>query len=153
LRTRIDFINWQPDNDEFGTKGLSQADNVIHEPEGYKPVHLASAGSFSTTGGLAASAGTILSIVTKPVGSQNDTFSAWVAQATTPTLHVGINGVTASAATTGYPLSFTTTGAPYIYAFDVCEAHGKIFFVVEARQSEASPSTTTAIRHIGYMDF
>ncbi len=156
---RFNFLNWAPDLEDTEHDGLTVADNVIHEPEGYKPTYLMSAGAFSTTGGLAASTATVLSIVTKPVGSQDDVFSAWLT-GEPATIHVGINGVTATANTsaqgslTGYPLSFSTAGTNgIIYAFDVCESYDKIFFVVEARQNNVAPNTIEAIRHIGYMDF
>lgn len=139
--------------------GLTVADNVVHDTEGYKPAFLMSTSAFSTTGGLAATDATVLSIVSKPVGSQNDLFSAWLT-GEPATISVGINGVTATANTsaqgsmTGYPLSFSTAGTNgIIYAFDVCESFDKIFFVVEARQNIVAPNTIEAIRHIGYMDF
>lgn len=37
-QVRVNFINWQPDNDDFGTQGLTECDNVIHDTEGYKPI-------------------------------------------------------------------------------------------------------------------
>ena len=68
-------------------------------------------------------------------------------------MHVGVNGVTSTSSTTGYPLSFGTAGSdPFIYAFDVCEAEGRIFFTVEARQTNQGPITVT-LTHSGYMDF
>ena len=149
---RVNYLNWNPDLEDEANKGLTVADNVVHEPEGYKPIHLASAGSFSTTGSLAASVGTILSCVAKPVGSAGDLLVAWVSGVT---LHVGLNGVTATTAVTGYPLTFSTLGSAgsSITAFDVCEYANKIFFVVEATQGTSSPSTLTSIGFNGYMDY
>jgi len=133
-QVRLDFLNYQPDKEDFQNQGLTVATNAIHEPEGWKPVHIGSSGAFATTGGLGASVATVLSIVTKPVGAQGDTFSAWLAN---DTLHVGINGVTSTSVTTGYPLSFSTsTSAQEIVSFDVCEFAGKIFFTVEAQQQQ-----------------
>ncbi len=152
---RLNFINWRPDMEDVGNDGLTVADNVIHEPEGYKPIHLASAGGFVTTGGLGASSATILSIVSKQVGAQNDTLSAWVGS--DGGLNIGLNGVTATSPTTGYPLSFNTTlsigQAAAITVFDVSEYAGKISFQVEAQAQTASPNTTVTLRHAGYMDF
>ncbi len=51
---RLNFLNWRPDQDEFNTDGLQVADNVIHETEGYKPLHLQSGGAFSRQGALQA---------------------------------------------------------------------------------------------------
>jgi hypothetical protein len=151
---RVNFLNWSPDAEDVGNEGLTTADNVIHETEGYKPVHLASSGTFATTGGLAASSGTILSVVSKPVGNQGDLFCAWLTDATTPALYVGINGETAATSATGHPLAFSTAvTSPEIYAFDVCEYGGKILWTVEAQGSASSPATTMSIAFAGYMDF
>lgn len=160
MQSRIAFLNWRPDAEDFGNEGLVTADNLVHESEGYKPVHLGSGGSFATTGGLgAATNATVLSLVAKPVGSQGDQLCAWLADMTTPTLHVGVNGVTATTTATGYPLAFSTayvnsTATPIaIYAFDVCEYAGKTFFTVEARMGTSTPVTTQSIAFAGYMDF
>jgi hypothetical protein len=151
---RVDFLNWRPDQEVFGNDGLSVADNVIHDTEGWKVAHLSSSGAFATTGGLAASNATVLSIVAKPVGAGTDEFCAWIANQTTPTLHVGINGETAATSATGYPLAFATavTGAE-IWAFDVCELGGKIIWTVEARAETSSPATTVSLAFAGYMDY
>jgi len=153
---RLKFLNWRPDLEDTENDGLTVAQNVIHDVEGWKPVHLGSAGSFVTTGSLAASVANVTAIITKSVGVGNDTFSAWIAN---NQLNVGVNGVTSPALTsaggslTGYPLSFSTTGAPQITAFDVCEYAGKIFFVAEAAQLEGAPTTTVSIRFMGHLDY
>jgi len=150
---KVNFLNWRPDAEDVGLDGLTTADNVIHSTEGYRPVHLASAGSFATTGGLGASVATITSLVAKPVGSQNDYFCAWITDVTNPALHVGLNGVTASTSATGYPLVFTTTASNIeIYAFDVCEYGGKIVWTVEARGEDAG-ATVLSNAFAGYMTF
>ena len=156
---RLNFLNYNPDSEDTENQGLTVAQNVVHEPEGYKPIHLGSAGSFATTGGLGVSAATVLSLVAKPVGPQGDVFCAWISGSPLPSLHVGINGVTAASVTTGYPLSFSNTHVSasatpaVIYSFDVCEYGGKIFFDVEARQGIAIPSTTQSLKFSAYMDF
>ena len=148
---KVTFLNWRPDAEDVGLDGLTVADNVIHDVEGYRPVHLASAGAFSTT--IAASVATVLSIVAKPVGAQGDYFCAWVAQDTVPELHVGINGETASTSATGFPLTMATAATDAeIWAFDVCEYGGKIIWTVEAKATDAS-ATALSYAFAGYMDF
>ena len=150
---RVNFLNWRPDAEDVSNEGMTTADNVIHDVEGYRPVHMASAGAFATTGGLSAGLGTILSIVAKPIGSRGDYFCAWVAQATTPALHVGINGVTASTSATGFPLAMAAAATDaQIYAFDVCEYAGKIVWTVEAKATDAS-ATALSYAFAGHMDF
>ena len=148
---RLNFLNFNPDTEDTENQGLTVAQNVIHETEGYKPVHLGTAGSFATTGGLGASVATVTSIVAKSVGSGSDLFCAWLAN---DTLHVGINGVTSASVTTGYPVSFATTGSSQeIVSFDVTEYADKIFFVAQAQQSEGVPSAIATRTAVGYMDF
>lgn len=148
---RFNFLNWRPDLEDVGNEGLTVADNCVHEPEGYKAIHLGSAGSFGTTGGLAASNATVLSVIAKPVGNNDDLFCGWIANST---LHVGINGVTAASTTTGYPLSFATAVASgEITVFDVCEAYNKIFFTVQADGIATTPATTLSLAVMGYMDY
>jgi hypothetical protein len=149
---RVDFLNWRPDAEDVGNDGLTTADNVVHEPEGYKPVHLASSGAFSTT--IAASTATVLSLVSKPIGSSGDQFAAWLAATTTgPTLCVGINGATAPTTATGHPLSFSAGSTDHeIYAFDVTEYGGYISWTVEAQASDAS-GTSLSIAYAGYMSY
>lgn len=148
---RVTFANWRPDLEENEHDGLKVADNVIHEPEGYKPVHLQTSGGFVTTGGL----NTVISdsLVAKPVGSQDDLFCAWLHNdgASTTTLHVGVNGVTATTSATGYPLTFSATvlsGAYAINMFDVTEYEGRIYFTVNVFNASAGSSG-----FVGYMDF
>jgi hypothetical protein len=148
---RTNFLNWQPDAEDVGNDGLSQADNVLHDTEGYKPVHLGSSTAFSTV--IAASAATVLSIVAKPVGAQGDLFCAWLSGASTPALNVGINGETATSSATGYPPSFAVAVTdPAIWAFDVAEYGGKICWTVEARGADASASAVS-VAFAGLMDY
>ena len=141
-QVRINFLNWAPDKEDLGNEGLTVASNVVHDTDGYKPIYLASAGVFSTTGALAS----VSSIVTKPAGAQMTPFSAWLSA---DTIGVGFNGtsaVQAGATTT----AFATTGtAQEITAFDVAELNGQMVFVVEAQQVEGSPDTTSAIQAAG----
>jgi len=151
-QVRLDFLNWNPDTEDTENKGLTIATNVVHDTEGYKQIRLRSAGSFSTTGGLGASNATVISLIAKEVGSSSDTLCAWLTQA--GGLNIGINGVTATSPTTGYPLSAgTAVSSGEITVFDVCEYAGKITFTVEAQYTTITPSTTATMRHSGYLDY
>ena len=150
---RTEFLNWRPDAEDFGNDGLTKAQNVVHDTEGWRPIHVKTSTSFATTNGLAASAATILSLVAKPIGTQGDLLCAWISSSATPTLNVGQNGITMTSNTTGYPLSFATLGTSHeIYAFDVTEtSDGRTFFTVEARQTETG-GTVKTLTHCGYLD-
>ena len=148
---RFDFQNLAPDLEDTQNQGLTIAQNVIHETEGYKPTHLGSAGSFVTTGGLGASNATVTSVIAKPVGSRSDLFCAWIAN---DTLHVGLDGVTSTSVTGGFPVSFSTTGTSQeVVAFDVAELADKIFFTVQVQQSQAIPATAATLTTTGHMDY
>lgn len=153
-QVRVDFLNWRPDAEDVFNQGLVVATNAIHDTEGWKPVHVKTTTSFSTTGGLEASAATVTSLVAKPIGTGTDLMCAWISN---NTVQIGVNGVTMTSAgsvgggLTGYPLAFATAGTDQqISFFDVCENEGFVFFVVEAWQRQASPLTSVALRHIGY---
>lgn len=148
---RFNFLNFNPDTEDTQNQGLTVAQNVVHDTEGYKAVHLGSAGSFATTGGLGASVATVTSVIAKPVGSGSDLFCAWIAN---DTLHLGLNGVTSASVTTGFPVSFATTGSSQeIVAFDVTEFAGKIFFVAQAQQTQTTPSAVATVLSTGFMDY
>ena len=151
-RVRIDFLNWRPDAEDFGNQGLTVADNVVHEPEGYKPIYLKSAGAFATIGDLRS----ITSVVTKPiggggeVGSAGDLLSAFLNNSNQQ-LGIALNGSTLGTSSTGFPVAFSTAGtSAAITFFDVCELDGRVFFVAEAEMQKASPSTVTSIAVSGY---
>jgi hypothetical protein len=141
MRIRKDFLEWRPDAEPFGNQGLSKAQNVVHDTEGYKPVYLNSAASFATTGGLQS----VTSIVCKPVGTQGDLMCAWLSN---NTLHIGINGATALNNST--TAAFSTAGsAPAVTSFDVCEYAGNWYVQAEAQQTEAG-GTVTSVYAYGY---
>ena len=125
-------------------KGLTVADNVIHEPEGYKVAHLESAGAFSTSGGM----NTIISVVSHPIGSAGDQFSAWIDGS--GVLQVGINGNTATTSSTGFPLSHSTvTSGSNISFMSVTEYQDDVYFTVQSFLTGITPSTLTSISFSG----
>lgn len=141
MKQRIAFLNFQPDKSDLPNEGLEDCDNVVHEPEGYKPVYLESSGAFSTTGSL----NDVTSIVVKTVGPSFDKFHAWL---DSDQIKVGINGteITSTGSTT---VSFATSGSNQaICFFDVAELAGEIAFTVEAQQDEAA-GTVNSIRLTG----
>lgn len=125
---RVSFLDWRPDLEPFQHDGLTVATNVIHEEEGWRDVRLRSSNAFATT--IAAS---VTSVVVKPIGSQDDNLVAWIQG--DQNLHIGVNGVTGTSPTTGYPFSFATAASNAITAFDVTELNGYAFFVVRAEIS------------------
>ena len=147
-QTRGNFLNWKPDLEDDNNQGLTVAENVIHEPEGYKPLHLATAGSFSQSGGMSS----VTSVVSKPIGSAGDVFSAWIAS--NGNICVGVNGYTATTSSTGYPLSFSTVsnGGSFISFMGVCEYEDNVYFTVESFTTQTLPAVTvTSMAFSGYI--
>jgi len=136
---RLNFLNWRPDADEFGNDGLTVAKNVVHDTDGYKPIYVATAYAAATSTAVSS---TVPSLQVRPIGSGTQTLRAWISG---DQINVGIDGVTATSAVTGYPISFATASSyRNITFFDVCEAPGYIFFTLGAEQVTVSPSTTVA---------
>jgi CO/xanthine dehydrogenase Mo-binding subunit len=150
VKERVAFLNWRPDAEDFGNEGLSVCTNAVHDSEGWKPTYIQTAGAFATTGGLQS----VTSLVAKPIGPGTDTIAAWISN---NTLNIGINGVTATTGTTGYPVSFATAGTNQaITFFDAAEMEGPstglsmVFFTAEMQQNESTPSTVSVLRTSGY---
>lgn len=139
---RLNFLNWQPDKEEFGTEGLTEAQNVVHDTEGYKPVYLATDGAYSA--GFSA---TITSAMSRNIGPINDLLDVWLYD---DVLLVGLSKYTASAYTFstktsagGTTTAFATTGsAQEIAYFDTAELHDTLAFVVEAQQTQTGSDST-----------
>ena len=145
-RVRFDFLNWRPDADDFANDGLTVADNVVHDSEGWKQVPLETAGAFVTTGGLT----TVTALVAKPIGSRDDLLCCWLSDS--QNIHVGVNGVTGTSPTTGYPISFSTAvSGGVVTAFDVCEVDEQAVFVARVEGNKSIPATSTAISFAGYI--
>ena len=144
-RVRFDFLNWRPDLEAEHNQGLTKAENLVHEPEGYRSIPLNTAGAYVTT-----ISATVSSCVAKPVGPQRDVLAAWISN---DTLQIGVNGVTGTSPTTGWPVSFATTGSQQeITFFDVCEYANQLFFVAQAQQLTITPDATETISAYGYID-
>lgn len=155
-QVRLNFLNWRPDLEDENHDGLTVADNVIHSAEGFKSIGLFSAGSFSTTGGLGVSNATVRAAAARPVGNGGDYLVAWISgPASGAQLNIGINGVTATSDTTGYPTAVAMASANSfaISVFDVCEAYDKIFFTVRGEGQSTSPSAISEKAMTGYLSY
>lgn len=145
---KTNFLNWRPDADEYDNDGLTKANNTVHDTEGYKPIHLQSAGAFST--GIPASV-SVLSVVAQAGIWPTTAFCAYVKQSG-PTLrfaHFFNTGTTFHEGTwntTGYPTAhaFATAGTSQaVVAFDKCFLGDKMFLVAVAEQSVSGGATAT----------
>lgn len=135
---KYDFLNWQPDIEDFKNPGLRTADNVYHDVEGYKQYKASTTGSFATNAALA----TCPSVVIKSVGTNNQRVACYLHNATAAgagfTIDMSIGLLNAAY---GAVNNYTTVTSNTILnaatlnrvvAFGVCELADKIFFVARA---------------------
>jgi len=146
---RFNFLEWLPDLDDFGNPGITVADNVIHDVEGYKEVRQQTIGAFSTLTGSATST----AMVVKPIGTGGTNVAAWLKAITAgPSVimeignpEIGLVGSIASA-------TLSSVGAMSISSFQVTELNDKVFLTAQA-EGEAQGSTVISINLTGYLDY
>lgn len=148
-QVKFNFLNWRPDAEDDGHDGLVTADNVYHQPEGFKAFQSPTAGAFATNTSL----GTCPSVVFRPVGTRGQYVGAWLHNATaagvgyTIDMSVGLfsRGAESQMLTligtyTTYSTSTITnqyTGNN-ISALEVTEYKDYIFFTAEAQLPAAT---------------
>lgn len=158
---RINFLNWRPDQDEFQNE-LTTADNVVHDTEGYKQVHLKSAGAFNT---IVPASWSVTSVVAQQAVQKGTAFTAFVGEAIpggpTNTLNFGVFYTTTDTmyrslwVDTGYPTAnaFATGGTNQaVVAFDHCYLGDQVFMVAVADQDVAATAGTQTVAALGYGD-
>lgn len=139
-QVRINFLNWRPDLEAFGNDGLTVANNVIHDEEGYKQVTLGTSTSQSTLTGI--DGRTLLSVehfLIKPMGPGrtvgSDNFMVcYIEEATAAatgllTLHEA--GGVPNVGGTGPITTFGEGTAVALRAFDTCALGDYVFGVAE----------------------
>ena len=148
---RLNFLNWRPDQDEWGFDGLIKANNVIHDTEGYKSVKMKTAGAFATGNFYSATPMTsIRSMQVRAVGKNFNKIAAIAEdRATTATmadLSIGAEGE-ASAFTSVASATLVSAGGVRVASFSIGELESGSFVVCATfDQSMASGgSTTTSI--------
>lgn len=155
IKVRRDFQAYAPDLDDYGNQGLGIANNVLHQPEGYKEVRQYSTGSAITgIGGVPrAFTGTPSNLVEwSPVGDN----SAWVGVAYSPadnTFQVGFGGEWAAYIGTG--TAGLTGGA--IGAFSAAELGDTVVatarYNFKTTASGAAANTATAVGYLTYDEY
>ena len=155
---RLNFLNWRPDMEPSGHDGLTEADNVLHDTEGYKQLRVATSGAAATA---AASANTLGSVQVRQLGSKQDTsednkMACYLVVANPSGVGVRIqvgsstfnseSTLTASAGT-AHPVA--TGGA--ITAFEVCELNDYVFITAQG-EGEAAGGTALSGNVTAYME-
>jgi len=143
-KVKLDFLNWRPDLEDYDNQGLIEAQNVFHQPEGWKEYKTPTVGAFVTNTAL----GTCPSVVIKSVGTNNQRIAAFLhnpvvaGAGATIDFSIGIfsQGYTTIGLYTTYTsstISSLLTGNN-VMAFDVCELDGLIFFSAQAELPTAT---------------
>ena len=141
---KFDFLNWQPDQEDWNNSGLITADNVVHSDEGYLPYLAFPTASFVANTAL----GTTPSLVAKQVGTGEQVIVAYLHDATaagagfTIQFSVGVFDSNYSGFGTYTTYTSSTITSAYtgnnVMAFDVCELDDKIFFAAQAELPTAT---------------
>ena len=143
MKLKYDFLNWQPDAEDYKNAGLTTAENIIHSEEGYLPYKTPTASAFSTTAALA----TTPSMVVKSIGTNNQRVVAYIDNVTaagagyTVDFNVGLlsSGYTTIANyTTVTSSTVSSVTVNRVIAFDACELGGYIFFAAQAECQTAT---------------
>lgn len=150
-QVRINFLNWRPDQEPLNNDGMTEADNCIHDTEGYKPIRVQTEGAFETAGPLGTlDLGNMKALQVRPVGIGGDLIYCGVSDpgggGTLISTQVGFVGqatVLSSLALTGPLLS---ANAVRIKSFSVAEMENFIG-VTAVISAEAAGGTATAVAH------
>jgi hypothetical protein len=133
---KLNFLNWQPDVEDYRNEGLITADNVIHSPEGY--IQYKTPTTFVTSTAI----GTCPSMVVRSVGTNDQRVVAYLNNATaagagyTIDLNLGLFSSNYTTVALYTSMTSSTIGnlstQNRVVAFDVCELGGVIFMAAQA---------------------
>lgn len=144
MKIRVDWLNWRPDLEETEFDGLTVADNVIHQPEGYKGVTfvtngavstIASAGNIYWVSGTTIGAIQVLQLGTLLDDSDSNKVAAYLREGVSPQFIVDFFNTTTPQSTTGAAGVMTSGYA--ITAFQTAELNDVIFVCAQATGSAA----------------
>jgi hypothetical protein len=151
---RFEFLNWRPDLEDTEYEGLTVADNVVHDVEGWKEVKFVTDGAVSTI----TSAGNILFTTGQTIGamqirqlgnifdtSDSNKVAAYLRDAVGPQFVVDFFNTTTPQSTSG---SLMTSGYA-ITGFQVAELNKTIVVCAQATGTAAS-GTAVALNITGH---
>jgi hypothetical protein len=137
---KIDFLNWNADVREDEHDGLIEAQNVLHQAEGWLPIRRPTASAFSTTSSLNETS--ITAVQVKPFGNAGELGAAVIAKETTTTssLKIGVIGV--APFTTVTLGTMASLGAASLTAFTVSELGQNVVIAAEAEITNTAGAQT-----------
>ena len=146
---KFDFLNWQPDIEDYRNEGLITADNIIHSPEGY--IQYKTPATFITSTAL----GTCPSMVVRSIGTNDQRVVAYINNITaagagyTADLSIGLFSSDYSSIANYTSITSATVGSlstlNRVVAFDVCELGGVIFMAAHAECQSSTALSGQAI--------
>ena len=150
---RIDFLEWLPDLDDFFNKGLVTADNLIHQPEGYKEVKQQTGGAFSTLTSVGNMGTNVTAIQVKPVGTGGTNLAAWFrSNPSTPSVFLEVGDPAVGALGSIESATLSSVGSMKISAFQVCELNDSAFLTAQA-DGNAAAGTAIALNLTGFLTY
>jgi hypothetical protein len=139
---KFDFLNWRPDLEDYRNEGLVSAQNILHQPEGYKQITALTTTSMGTIASVAFDK-TATSIQMRQVGPNKDAetianmvYGAAARNAGGTAIAVVASGAgsTVAGIQTGSVLATTTSGV--VKCFQVCELNDIAFVAFETQHIE-----------------
>ncbi len=144
---RRDFLNGTPDQEDFGNEGLTVADNVIHDTEGFKQLNIQPSASFETANFYSGKAlSSVRSMQIRSIGDRKNRIAA-IAEDRATTAVMADLSVGAEGDSTAFTLISTGTLASAdsirIKAFSVAELGVGSFVACAAFSAELEDGSST----------
>lgn len=151
---RLDFLDWRPDLETYDNQGLQQADNVLHDVDGYKPVRSLTTGSMATA--IAGGGGTVKSVQVRPQGSLREATSTSLVYGIAEvegsgTLRAAAGPVVNNALEMGTKGAVATATSGVVTGFQMCELNEDLFVTLQVA-GEAQSGTAISLNQTGYAD-
>lgn len=136
----IPFLKWLPDLEDYNNPGMTVADNVLHDTDGYKQLLQQTALAFATV-----KAATSLQIKPAGVSGQNRIFAALVPfQTATSSSFLSIGDIDTADTFTQLSMgTLTSVGACRIQSFSIAELGPNILITAKADGDLLAGGTTT----------
>ena len=156
-QVRLNFLNWRPDSIDLGNEGLSIANNVLHDTEGYKPLVKQTAAAFTASTFFSGSTlASVRSIQIRQVQLNSNRIAAMAKdRATTAAiadLTIGLEGE-AAAFTTISSGTLSSAGGIRVASFSVAEMESGAFGVCATYDASLAAGGSTVLSITGEVTY
>ncbi len=154
---RVNFLGWRPDSEDLGNEGLTVANNVLHDTEGYKPLVMQTAGAFAVgTFYTGATLHSVRSVQIRQVGMNSNKVMAMAKDRATSAaiadLTIGLEGE-AAAFTTISSGTLSSAGAVRVASFSVAEMESGVFGVCATYDASLLSGGSTVLSITGEVTY